>query len=639
MRNEANGAEFAKPPGAAPSREALVREQLERILASPGFQGASRRTRLLRYLVDEVLRGRGDSLKELVIATAVFERAPDYDPQVDSLVRVEMGRLRSRLQEYYGQAGAGEPVRIEIPKGGYRPVFAFRDAPPETVSEAAAARAPVPEVPAKRASWRNWRWIAAGIGAAAALAAGVWLLRTPAPAVLRSVAVLPFLNLSGDPANEYLGDGISEEVTEALAQSPDLRVVSRTSAFQYKGKSADVREVGRKLGARAVLEGSVGRRGEQFHVVAQLIRSSDGYHLWSDAYDAGVVDLPSVEARIGQAVREKLSASPPAVVAVKESAVQDPEAHDLYLRSAFEFNRRTVESTKLAMELAEQAAQKDPSYAQPYVLMASAESQLSTLFAESPHVASQHARQDIAKALQLDPGNNGAHAQLAMLAYTDEWDWPQAEREFRLALATGSHGSAENLYGWCLMTRGRFAEARKHLENAAELDPLSLGPQLNQVEEMLTERDYAGAKRKVDRILETAPSNFVALALAFGVALAENDCPGVIQWNQKLLATYPQSPYAHLSNLGADGFCGHPERVDSELADILSGHPPGFLSPYAVATVYGVRGDADRVMSYLQKSAELREPTILMMKVERAFDRVRQDQRFVALERQVGLLE
>jgi tetratricopeptide (TPR) repeat protein len=254
-------------------------------------------------------------------------------------------------------------------------------------------------------------------------------------------------------------------------------------------------------------------------------------------------------------------------------------------------------------------------------------------------VAAQRAREELAKALQLDPGNNGAHAQLAMLAYTNEWDWPKAEREFRLALATGSHGSAENLYGWCLMTRGRFAEARKHLENAAELDPLSLGPPLNQVEEMMAELDYAGAKRKVDRILETAPSNFVAMALAFGVAIREGDCPGVIQWNHKLLATFPQSPYAHLTSLGVDGFCGHPERVDGKLADILSGHPPGFLSPYSVATVYGVRGDADRAMNYLQKSAQLREPTILMMKVERAFDHVRQDGRFIALERQVGLVQ
>jgi adenylate cyclase len=652
MQNQGSGAEFIKPGNAELSRDAQVREQLDRILASPGFQGASRRTRLLRYLVEEVLEGRGNSLKELVIATEVFERAPDYDPQVDSLVRVEMGRLRSRIQEYYGQAGSGEPVRIEIPKGSYRPVFAFRGAPSEALPEPSVDRgrdadaiAPPPR--------RNLKLMAAVAAAVVAMAGAVWLLRTAAPAVPMSIAVLPFLNLSGDPGYEYLGDGISEEVTESLAQSPDLRVVARTSAFQYKGKSADVRELGRKLGARAVLEGSVGRRGEQFHVVAQLIRSSDGYHLWSAAYDAGGADLPSVEARIDQAVRDKLNPSVSGVVSapaakgpitapvlpVGSHANTDPEAHDLYLRAAYEFSRRTVDSTRRAMELAQQAVQKDSSYAQPYVLMATAEAQLTQLFAGDPHSASERARQDIAKALELDPGNHGAHAQLALLAYTDQWDWPQAEREFRIALATGSHGSAENLYGWCLMTRGRFAEARRHLELAAELDPLSLGPQLNQVEEMLAERNYPEARRKVEQVLETAPSNFVALALGSTVALMQKDCPATTALDRKLLATYPQSPYAHLTALGADGFCGHPELVRAKFADILSGHPPGYLSPYSVAAVYAVSGDADRAISYLQKSADLREATILLLKVDRAFDGVRQDRRFVALERQIGLLD
>jgi tetratricopeptide (TPR) repeat protein len=228
---------------------------------------------------------------------------------------------------------------------------------------------------------------------------------------------------------------------------------------------------------------------------------------------------------------------------------------------------------------------------------------------------------------------------LAILSYTDQWDWPRAESEFRIALATGSHGSAENLYGWCLMTRGRFAEARKHLEIAAELDPLSLGPQLNQVEELLVERNYLEAKRKVEQILETAPSNFVALALATSVAIGRVDCPEIIATSQKLLAAYPQSPYSHLMALSQDGFCGHPERVDAELAEILSGHPPGYLSPFALATLYAVRGDVDRTMSYLQKSADLREATLLLLKVERSFDPVRQDQRFLALERQVGFRE
>lgn len=661
MRSDGDGAEFVKDGNTAPTpdlpRDAQVREQLERILASPGFQGASRRARLLRYLVEEVLEGRGDSLKELVIATEVFERTPHYDPQVDSLVRVEMGRLRSRIQEYYGQVGASEPVRIDIPKGSYRPVFEFRGASPEPIPEpipetvAEPERAPEPERGPKpergrqpepatsRPWWRNRRLIAAGAVAVIAIAAVVWVLRTAAPSVPKSIAVLPFLNLSGDPAFEYLGDGISEEVTESLAQSGDLRVVARTSAFQYKGKSPDVREVGRKLGARALLEGSVGRRGEQFHVVAQLIRASDGYHLWSDAYDAGVAELPSVEARIGQAVREKLSPAAQGTAGTAAAVAKDPQAHDLYLRAAYEFSRRTVDSTRHAIELAEQAEQKDPSYAQPYVLMATAESQLSQMFAETPHAASERARQDIAKALERDPGNQGAHGLLAMLTYTDQWDWPRAEREFRIALATGSHGSVENIYGWCLMTRGRFAEARHHLEIAAELDPLSLGPQLNQVEEMIAERNYPEARRKVEQILETAPSNFVALALASAVGLYQKDCPAAVSWSQKLLAAYPQSPYAHLTALGGDGFCGHPERVDAKLAEILSGHPPGYLSPYSLATTFAVRRDVNRTMSYLQESANLREATILMLKVERVFDGMRQDQRFLALERQVGLLE
>lgn len=642
MRDELNGSEVARP---ATNSDAKVREQLGRILASPGFQGASRRARLLRYLVEQALEGRGDSLKEPVIAMEVFERASDYDPQVDSVVRVEVGRLRSRLGEYYGQAGPDAPVRIEIPKGGYRPVFVFRDSPAEAIAgpaaEPAAGLASQRSELSRRSRWRNWKLVAACAAGAISVAGAVWLVRSPA--VPASIAVLPFLNLSGDPANEYLGDGISEEVTEALAQSADLRVVARTSAFQYKGKSADVREIGRRLGARAVLEGSVGRRGEEFHVVAQLIRSSDGYHLWSEAYDAGLAELPSVEARIGQAVREKVSPPAPGadrtVAAADAKTAKDPAAHDLYLRAAYEFSRRTVDSTRRAIELAGESVQKDTSYAPPYVLMAAAESQLSTLFAQAPHAASERVRRDVARALELDPGNNGAHAQLAMLAYTDQWDWPRAERQFRLALATGSHGSAENLYGWCLMTRGRFAESRRHLEIAAELDPLSLGPQLNQVEELLAERSYQEARHKVQQILDTAPSNFVALALASSVALYQRDCTAVTRWSQNLLQEYPQSPYAHLQSLAQDAFCGHPERVDAHLAEIVSGRPPGYLSPYSLAAVYAFRNEPDRAMSYLQKSADLREPTILMLKVERAFDQIRQDRRFVALERQLGLLE
>jgi TolB-like protein/Tfp pilus assembly protein PilF len=632
-------------------RAANVRQQLHRILSDPAFSGATRRSRLLRYLVEQALEDRPEGLKESVIATEVFERAPDYDPQVDSVVRVEVSRLRDRLAEYYVKAGPEEPVHIEIPRGGYRPIFVFREralqangaTPLETNAETGAPEPSVepggekaPSEP--RAGRRSWKFAAAGAVAIAAILTFlvIWRTRTSAPATPTAVAVLPFLNLSGDAADDYLGDGISEELTETLAEFNDLRVVARTSAFQYKGKSADVREIGQNLRAGAVIEGSVARRGGQFHVIVQLIRTSDGYHLWSHTYDASPAELSSVEAGIARAAREKLA---PASSAPKEAVARSPEAHDLYMRAAYELNRHTVDSTKQAMELAGQALAKDPSFAQPYVIMAAGESQLNTLLAQSPHAAAERALADIAKALALDPQNSGAHAQKALLTYTDQWDWPQAEREFRLALAAGSHSSAENLYGWSLMTRGRFAEARQHLQTAAELDPLSLGPQLNQVQELMHERNYPEAKNKVEAILRTAPANPVAFYLAASIAFWQQDCPAATAWSRKFLDAYPQALASAVAQLGADSVCGRPHDNRAALAEMLRNHPSAYISPYAGAAFYALGNDPEDAFLFLQKSADLREPVLMSLKVDRVFDSIRQDPRFIALERRLGLLD
>jgi len=618
-------------------RAAEIRAQLDRILSNFATSGANRRSRLLRYLVEQALEDRSESLKESVIATQVFDRAPGYDPQIDSVVRVEIGRLRARLAEYYERAGADDTVRIEIPRGAYRPVFVFREAVPEPVAPQPVAEPAQVEPPARPVS-RNWVWMAASVAALALIAVTVWRIRTSAPALPAAIAVLPFLNLSGNPADEYLADGISEELTETLAEFNDLHVVARTSAFEYKGKSVNVSEIGRNLGAGAVLEGSVARRDGRLRVIAQLVRTSDGYHLWSHSYDATLAELPPVEAGIARATREKLSPAAPVGPAKEASAARDPEAHDLYMRAVYEFNQRTPASTRQAMDLARQAAQKDPSFAQLYVLMAAGESQLIQFQAEPPRAATERAWQDIAKALTYDPNNSGAHAQKALLAYTDQWDWPQAEQEFKSALAAGSHGSAENLYGWCLITRGRFEEARRRLQAAAELDPLSLGPQLNQVEELLAEQKYADAKRKVDQILRTAPSNFVALSLASSVAYWQRDCAGAQSASAKILALFPQAPGVRVSRVAAESVCGHPEEAKADAAELIR-LPNSYLSPYTIAAMSALGGDTDPAILQLQRSAELREPRLLMLKVDRVFDSIRQDSRFIALERKLGLLD
>jgi Tfp pilus assembly protein PilF len=417
-------------------------------------------------------------------------------------------------------------------------------------------------------------------------------------------------------------------------------VVSRTSAFQYKGKSADVREIGKNLRAAAALEGSVVRRGADFRVIAQLIRTSDGYHLWSHTYETNLAGLPTTEAEIARATKEVLAptraASPGASREI--STTRSPEAHDLYMRAVFEMNQRTEASTRQAMDLARQASAKDPAFAQPFILLAAGESQLSTLQAQSPREGAERAWVDIAKALSLDPQNSGAHAQKALLAYTDHWDWPQAEREFQLSLANGSRGSAENLYGWCLITRGRFEEARRRLQIAAELDPLSLGPQLNQVEDLMAERKYFEAKQKVTQILQTSPSSPVGLALSVNVAFWQHDCRAATESSAKLIALYPRAPSVQLSSLAAQFACGHAQEAQAA-SRVLFQHPNGYLSPYSVAGSYGLAGDADNTILYLQKSADLHEPRLMMLKLDRVFDPVRSDPRLIALERKLGLLD
>jgi adenylate cyclase len=607
------------------SQRQIILEEAERVLASPEFATTPRLARLLRFLVDESLANRLDSLKESVIAVEVFDRSTDHDPQLDSVVRVQIGRLRARLAEYYLKRGSG-PVRIEIPKGNYQPVFVFPD-----------AAAPQPKRRPRLA-------IPALIGLILLVAAGwaVVRFRTPtAGAGPATIAVLPFLNLSGDKNFEYLGDSITDEITEALAESNDLRVVARTSAFQYKGRNADVRQIGRELNAAALLEGSVTSTSpKKFRIVVQLIRSSDGYHLWSHAYDVDSAAMVSTEAEIARAAGEKLVPKLKGVGRTEgPQTTANGEAHDLYMRAIYQFHLRTAESERESLRLAKEASAKDPGYVLPYTLMAQAESQLSTLLVEPPREAAAHAKEAIAKALSLDPSNSDAHAEKALFAYTYDWDWPQAEQEFRLALAQGSHAQAHNLYGWSLMTRGRFSEARTHLRIAAELDPQSVGPALNQAMNSMMDRNVPEAKRELDGVLAAAPRSFAGLFLRTAVALYERDCAGAFSYSGKVTELYPNVPASRLSAMSVSARCGHPEEAREFLATLKKGtNPTGYASPYSLALLYAAVNNVDGVIEALQKSADDREPVILYLKVEPAWEPFRADPRFQTLERMVGLL-
>lgn len=277
---EPYGTIAASPNGAAKPSPESVRAQLDKILASHAFAGAERPGRFLRFIVEQALIG--NQLKETLVGVEVFGRKPGYDPRFDGVVRVEAVKLRSRLKEYCETEGDADPVRIDLPKGGYLPCFeALPSQPVEPIEKGAAP-------PPRRVWWTDWRLIAPPL-ALAVLIAGYLLARRSHPRPVTpdssSIAVLPFVNLSSNKENEYFSDGLTDDLINALTKVRGLRVVARGSAFQFKGKNPDIRAVGRQLNVAAVLEGSVQRSGNRLRITAQLSSVADGYHVWSESYD------------------------------------------------------------------------------------------------------------------------------------------------------------------------------------------------------------------------------------------------------------------------------------------------------------------------------------------------------------------
>jgi TolB-like protein len=421
-----------------------VRAEVNRVVASKGFARAVRLAGFLRFVVEQSLEGRAGELKETSIGVEVFGRPPDYDPKQDSVVRTEAGKLRTRLAEYYGGEGAGDPIVIELPKGGYAP----------------AIRAAV--TPARSSRLKRWR-LAAGF--AAVLAGGVFLWRWAIPpAESPSIAVLPFVNMTGDPENDYLSDGLTEEITDRLANT-DLRVIARTSSSALRAKGYTVREIGAKLNAGTVLEGSVRKQGDRVKITAQLIRVADETHILSRTFDHNMQDLfglqADVAAAIVQALRPKLSNGshgPP-----DQRPPGNPEAYQLYLRGLYFVARERADSNKQGIECFEQAIAKDPGYARAYAGLAKA--YLRTAFYEGvPNIEFYpKARSMVVKALDMDQDSAEAHAASASLKWRFEGDKSAAEGEFQRALALNPDSEETLLdYGYFLLHFGRLEEGVKN---------------------------------------------------------------------------------------------------------------------------------------------------------------------------------
>jgi len=609
-----------------PSPEA-VRQQLQVLLASRPFVTATRARRFLTYVVEQTLAGQTDAIKELVLGIEVFDRPADFDPKVDTIVRVEAGKLRKRLEEYYADEGSAAAVRIEIPKGSYVPQFLVVAPTPALVVPAAAA------APRHR--------YAVGIAALLLVAAGLWgawRFRVPAAPVNPSIAVLPFLNLSADPGTDYFTDGLAEELTDALSNAGGLRVAARTSAFMFRNKPADVQEIGAKLHVGYVVEGSVRKQGDQLKVTAQLIRTDDGYHIWSGSFERQLSDVFKVQQELAGSVVSALQVKLTGAQTrrLRKSHTANQQAFDLFLQGIHLMSSFAPGSLDQAERRLQQSIAADPNYAPSYAALAGVYI-LDDIYGNRPsrELASK-ATAAVHKALALDDEWAGAYVTLSTIAARHEYDWPAAERHLRHALELNPN-SAPAHYGlaqFVFAPQQRWQEALAESRLASELDPLS--PMITMSEPWLAvlEGRHETAVGGFRRLAEVNPLDIMAGG-GLGIALAgKGDYRAALEAIQKVQRIAPSN-----QNLAFVGYLyarmGNPAETRKILRHFESERR--FVSPAVLRMLYAGLGDADEVFRYAEISREQQDSSLIFTRVAPVWDGFRDDPRYFKLLSEIGL--
>jgi serine/threonine-protein kinase len=457
-----------------------------------------------------------------------------------------------------------------------------------------------------------------------------------------SVAVLPFVNMSADPENEYFSDGVTEEITNALSKIDALRVASRTSAFAFKGKSADIPTVGDRLNVATVLEGSVRKAGNRVRVTAQLIQVADDDHLWSDRFDSDLEDIFALQDRIAQAIVAVLRVK---LLGTDEKAIVSPgtenvQAYELYLKGRYFWNKRNEESVRRGIEYFQQAIELDPSYVLAHVGVADSYNILGFYDLMPPREAFARAKAAATRALELDDTLAEAHTSAGYVEFYHDWNWVGAERSFKRAIELNPNYSiAHQFYANYLDQVGRTAEAERQWENALQLDPLSLiiNAGLGWHHYFARRFDEAiSALRKALEMDETfVPGNvWLGLACAQRGAFEESIAAltAAVRYSHESPATVAELARAH-------ALAGKEDHARKLLAQLQQQGDERYVPPYEIAGVHLALGELDLAFSLLEQAFHERSHSLAFLKVDPRFDTARDDPRYTALLRRVGFEE
>ena len=453
-----------------------------------------------------------------------------------------------------------------------------------------------------------------------------------------SIAVLPFVNMSTDPENEYFSDGLAEDLISALTKITDLHVVARTSSFAFKGEKVDIREIGQKLNVDNLLEGSVRKVGSRVRITSQLIKVKDGYHLWSERYDREMEDVFAIQDEITEKILDKLMvALDVRRKPLEEHRPLDVEAYNLYLKGRYCLNKFEMDK---ALAYFGQAIEKDPDYALAYAAVAEVYTLLSMGFDILPSKeAMPKAREAAQKALELDPHLAEAYVSLGLVALSYDWDRRATKEYFQKALELNPNSASAHQwfeFYWTYL-EADLDEATAHLERAQELDPLNFLIKVRLGFMSIFRRDYDDALDQFKVLADLEP-NFALLYLSFATAYVfKGMYDEAITYGKKMLESGPPV-VAAIGNMGwFYALAGKKDKAKEFLAELEERSKKGYVSSFWTAAIYLSLGELDRSFKWFEKGIEERDGNMLYFTIPPVFDPIRSDPRYMNLLRKMGL--
>lgn len=578
-----------------------VRGQLSRILKSDQFASSQRMCRFLSFLVERALEQDTERLKEFVVALEVFDRKDDYDSSIDSIVRVEARRLRGKLKAYYEGPGASDPVLIGLRPGSYVPIFRALAAPAEEEA-----------VPG------------------------------PPPAAVHNgpctIAVLPFVNMSPEPEQDYFCDGITEEILNTLASIENLAVVSRTSTFRFKGQPLDVREIAEKLNAQVVVEGSVRKAGTQLRISAQAVDAARGLQLWSETYRRELNDIFAIQEEVSRAIANALPEKLP-VRGGRKAGAKEPslDAYTGYFRALHLVHQLSVPGLFAAIAQFGELTRRYPEYADPYAGVATTLGMLSLFGIVAGREVEAELKRNAEQAVRLNPESADGWTVMAGISAHWEFDWAEALRRFRKAIALQpSSFMAHSWHGMVLTMLGRWDEAETELTQAIKLNPLGASGYARRGFFSYLRGEDAEAVTHLSTALQLEP-DFPEARMVLGfLRIRQGDWDGAEGALSRNLDVMPRPINIGLL-AGVLHRKGRPQEAQAMLGRLDAISKTQYVTPLAKAMAFTGMNEPDLAFEALASAVQDRTIFVNLTGVNPYFDCLRRDSRFAKLLKSMGL--